>query len=153
MEIVWWKDAGYEWQSIYRFFTAGAPFWWNLCLSLLGGVLSLAYWRNGDRPKWWGLPGLLIASMWAARMAFGFLVLAVKWLLNQFATDIVDASLPKKRRRKRKPKRRRNSQKSDRSKRRRGSKGKRRNRRPGRPKGRRSGGRGGRRRGRSRRRY
>ena len=130
VEIAWWKDAGYEPQSIYRFFTAGAPFWWSLGLSLTGSALTWAYWRNGDRSKWWGLPGVLMASMWLLRITLGLVLLAIGWVWNQFGMDIVDASLPEKKRRPRK-RRQRNSYKSKRRKSRRGYTGGRSRRRGG----------------------
>ena len=99
------RAVGYEWQSMYRFFSSGVPFWWSLGLSLLGGAATWRYWRNSGRSKWWGVPGLLVASMWAARMVFGLVVglvvgliglviLGLKWFAEQFGTDVVEAALP-----------------------------------------------------------
>lgn len=122
VEIAWWEDVGYKWQSLYRFFASGVPFWWSLGLSLFGGAATWWYWRNSGRSRWLGIPGLLVASAWAARMVFGLVVglvvgliglviLGLKWFAEQFGADIVEASLPKKQRRKHRTQRRKSHRK------------------------------------------
>lgn len=138
VEIVWWKNAGYGWEGIYRFFASGAPFLWSLALLSLGSVLLWAHWRTSDRKRW-ALLGLVIASMWLVRLTLGLAILAIKWVWNQAGADIVDASMPKKKRRKRRRKKPRRSHKGRRRYRRRGSRGRqsRRRRHKGRTRGRR----------------
>ena len=126
VEIVWWKDAGYGWENLYRFLAAGAPFVWSFVLLLSGSALTWAHWRNSN-PKGWATPGLLITSLWLLRITLGLAILALRWLWNQAGTDIVDASLPKKKQRKWRRRKPRTSRRGGRRKRKRRSKG-----RPGR---------------------
>ena len=130
VEIFWWEDAGYGWESLFRFFTAGAPFWWSVGLLLMGSALTWAHWRDSDR-KGWAVPGLLITSIWSLRITLGLAILFIWWLWNQAGTDIVDAFLPKKKQRKRRRRKPSRSRKGRGRKRKRRSRGQRsRTRRP-----------------------
>ena len=73
VEVAWWKGFGYEWQGVYRFLSSGAPFWWSFGLSLLGGAATWRYWCSTGRSRWWGVPGVVVASMWAVRMVIGLI--------------------------------------------------------------------------------
>jgi len=124
VEIIWWKNAGYGWESIYRFFAAGAPFLWSVGLLLLGSALTWEHWRGSDR-RGWAAAGLMITSIWLFRITLGLAVLFIRWLWNQAGPDIVDAALPKKKQRKRKRKKPSKSHKGRNRKRKRRSKGQR----------------------------
>ena len=127
VEVFWWKDAEYGWESLFRFFAAGAPFLWSFGLFSLGSALTWAHWRSYDRRGWAAL-GLLITSIWLFRITLGLAILLIRWLWNQAGTDIVDASPPKKKQRKRRRKKPSKSHKGRKRKRR--YKGRTRGRRP-----------------------